>query len=850
MISNALSLLRRVSFIAALAAFLSSQALAVSPTKFEIAQIREFVSYELFSFGDKPDLGNEAGLHVVRSYWPVERNGWLGQPFSIRGAQFTSGLYAHAPSKITVRLPSAGRSFKAIVGVDSNNQTSGGQGSVKFIVRAGGKEACSSSVLKEGMAGEAVEAKLAGATAFELEVTDAGDGIACDQAVWANARAELENGKTLHLGDMPITGGVSPMKADTSRLPFSFVYDGKDSSEFLKTWKTQQETKQLDHERTQTTTTFTDPRTGMAVQCVGVAYRDYPTVEWTLYFKNNGKTDSPILEKIQPLNLRVTPLSDPNFEYRLHHNRGTVVTTINVPAGRSDFEPLVTPLGPKANVSFEPPQGRPCAGDFPYFNVESVDGGLIAVVGWPGAWSARFARDEAGGLQITGGQRTCHFSLHPGEEVRSPLVVIESYRGDWIRGQNIWRRWMTDHNLPRPGGKPIEPMTAGFCGYYSPGELIITEQSEKLFMHRYKDERLLPDCWWVDAGWYQMTNFKGLTSYINVGTWETDNKRFPNGLRSVFDESRSLGIAKGVLWFEPERVTADSWLFENRPQWLLGGRDWTTKLFNFGNAEARRWMVDRVDAIMKDARITIYREDFNFPPIGCWEVNEPENRRGINENHHVVGHLAFWDELLKRDPRRLIDTCASGGHRLDLETLRRSVPLWRTDRPFEPIGTQGQTYGLSLWEPYHGTGVVSDDPYTVRSNMAPFFLMSWDMRRKDLNYDRLRALMTEWRRWAKFYLGDYYPLTNYTQDDTAWMAWQFDSPDQNAGMVQVFRRGQSPYETARFRLKSLTPQAKYVITNAETGSSITATGEALMARGLSITMKERPGGQTLVYVKQ
>ena len=659
-------------------------------------------------------------------------------------------------------------------------------------------------------------------------------------------------GELFSFGEKPSAGDAPTMSAETTRLPFSFVYDGKNSSEFLKTWKSRRETEQLDRGRTRTTTTFTDPKTGMSVRCVGVAYRDYPTVEWTLYFKNGGASDSPIVEHLRALDLRIKPPRDPNVAYQLHHNRGTVVTTINVPAGRSDFEPLVTPLEPKANVSFDPPQGRPCAGDFPYFNVEDAGGGLIAVVGWPGAWSARFARDEAGGLQITGGQRTCHFSLHPGEEVRSPLIVLQTYQGDWIRGQNIWRRWMIDHNLPRPGGKPLEPMTGGFCGFYcsSPAELTIVEGDEKLFMHRYKDERLLPDCWWVDAGWYQMTNSKGITSYVNVGTWETDGKRFPNGLRSVFDESRRIGIAKGVLWFEPERVTADSWLFEKRPQWLLGGHDWTTKLFNFGNADARRWMVDRIDGIMKDAGITIYREDFNFPPIGCWEVSEPENRRGINENHHVAGHLAFWDELLKRDPRRLIDTCASGGHRLDLETLRRSVPLWRTDCPFEPIGTQGQTYGLSFWEPYHGTGVVSDDPYVVRSNMAPFFLLSWDMRRKDINYDRLRALMAERRQWEKFYLGDYYPLTRYTQDDTAWMAWQFDRPELGSGMVQVFRRSESPYETARFRLKNLTPETRYVVTNAETHESVSATGADLMQSGLPITMKDRPSGRTFVYARQ
>ena len=55
----------------------------------------------------------------------------------------------------------------------------------------------------------------------------------------------------------------------------------------------------------------------------------------------------------------------------------------------------------------------------------------------------------------------------------------------------------------------------------------------------------------------------------------------------------------------------------------------------------------------------------------------------------------------------LIDSCASGGRRNDLETMRRAVPLWRSDYAFEPIGQQCMTYGIRLWLPYHGTGTVA-----------------------------------------------------------------------------------------------------------------------------------------------
>jgi len=45
------------------------------------------------------------------------------------------------------------------------------------------------------------------------------------------------------------------------------------------------------------------------------------------------------------------------------------------------------------------------------------------------------------------------FKLLPGEEARSPLSVLLFWKGDWIRSQNLWRRWMVAHNLPGQAAK-------------------------------------------------------------------------------------------------------------------------------------------------------------------------------------------------------------------------------------------------------------------------------------------------------------------------------------------------------------------------------------------------------------
>jgi alpha-galactosidase len=235
----------------------------------------------------------EAGLMVLANNDPVQLNTRGGRPMRIADKQYSRGLYCHAVSKVVVRLPGPGKSFSAIAGVDSNEQTSGGRGSVVFSVNVGGKERFRSQVVREGMGGVTVNVPLEGVREFALEIGDAGDGISCDQSDWADAKVVLADGRELWLGDLPILGKAR--EPYSTQPPFSFTYGGRASSEFLSQWKLEREPKKLDDQRDQHTMSWSDPQSGLCVRCVGVQYHDYPTVEWTVYFKNTSTADSPII---------------------------------------------------------------------------------------------------------------------------------------------------------------------------------------------------------------------------------------------------------------------------------------------------------------------------------------------------------------------------------------------------------------------------------------------------------------------------------------------------------------------------------------------------------------------------
>jgi len=628
--------------------------------------------------------------------------------------------------------------------------------------------------------------------------------------------------------------------APTPSLPFSFVYGGQPSADLLKAWALKRSSRQLGAQRTEQTLTYRDPKTGLEVRCVEVEYKDFPTVEWTLHFKNTGTKGTPILENIQALDTRLE--RGAKGEFVLHHFRGA-------PAEKDDYQPFETSLRPRAAKRITTSGGRSSNSDLPYFNLEWPGKGVIIAVGWPGQWAAQFTRNETAGLRVQAGQELTHFKLLPGEEVRTPLIAVQFWKGDWIRSQNIWRRWMLAHNLIKIEGQLSLGQFAGAtCPYYGP-YVNNNEENQKLFIDRYGEEGIKLDYWWIDAGWYPNNG-----TWTNTGTWEVDSKRFPRGLRAVADYAHSKG-ANFILWFEPERVTPQSWLYDKHPAWLLkppanpGDQAYNqdTRLLNLGNPEALKWLTDHVDRLITEQGIDLYRQDFNMDPLYFWRAHDAPDRQGITEIRYIEGYLAYWDELRRRHPGMPIDSCASGGRRNDLETLRRAMPLTRSDYLFEPVGQQGHTYGIAFWMPYFGTITDALDPYGFRSQMCPSLQAHWDLRRKEIDYPRLRELINQWRSISPYYLGDYYPLVSYSTADDFWIAWQFNRPEAGDGVVQVFRRAQSSFESARFKLQGLDPAARYTVTNLDAPGASQVTGRELIEQGLAVLLQDQPQAAIISY---
>lgn len=93
---------------------------------------------------------------------------------------------------------------------------------------------------------------------------------------------------------------------------------------------------------------------------------------------------------------------------------------------------------PWTEARFASLNGRPTDPCFPYYNLDWKGQGVIVVLGWPGQWSSSFTSDAEGNVHVSGGQELTHLALHPGEEVRSPRMVMLFWRGgNWIDARTI-----------------------------------------------------------------------------------------------------------------------------------------------------------------------------------------------------------------------------------------------------------------------------------------------------------------------------------------------------------------------------------------------------------------------------
>lgn len=565
--------------------------------------------------------------------------------------------------------------------------------------------------------------------------------------------------------------------------------------------------------------------------------RDYSAanaVEWQVRLQGPDHEESPLFEDVRSADFVVTFPAD--AAVTLHWSKGSHDEP-------SDFQPRAEVLRNGEVVALESFGGRSSDGVMPYFNLASQGGGLTVAVGWTGDWKASFESLGGRKVRVIAGLKRSRFKLKPGEQVRLPAILVMGYRGDWLDGQNQFRRLMLKEFSP-PSHPPLKllPVAASVHGMIGFNDT--TAEKLTALAADIKRANLPLDTFWLDAGW----NPGGFPKA--QGNPEADPVRFPHGLAPVGAAARKAGL-RFLAWFEPERAMHDTWLERERPQWLLrpSGTPPALRyqekdgfyLLDCGNPQARKWALDSFSRHISEAGIAIYRQDCNLYPAFFWHTDETPDRIGLREIRHITGLYDLLDELTRQHPGLIIDNCASGGRRLDFEILRRSVALWRSDScwglPAFPRNVQAMTHGLSLWLPLHGLGAAATDAIALRSGMggcATFAINYHD----DSAVEALRKHLDRFLKVRSLFTADYYPLTPWTLDPGRPLAFQFHDATCGAGIVQYFRGPNTTPAGERLKLRGLNPTTTYSVTNWDApGADACIAGAELMERGLLVLVR-------------
>ena len=649
------------------------------------------------------------------------------------------------------------------------------------------------------------------------------------------------------------------MKLLNSSPLFSFLYGGKACWEL----PYQSEVTENGNER-KTTYLLED---GLKVTNVFKTYGAYGAYEWVNWFENTGTQDTQILSELWDCDCifsceEETPHAKNPWRPDLQSSM-----TVYSPKGSNwdEFEFDSAPVLRDKKYSsllfangrsheYQSSGGRSSQGLAPFFNIHQKNKGVIMAIGWTGQWNCRMSR-SCDQLHLQSKIEDTHFLLHPGEKIRTSSVVLLPYEGSFEDSQNLWRRLVREEfsdGIKR--GREL-PFCSGFWGGL---------ESERIMarIDRLCEAEIPFNFMWIDAGWYgkdtkpTFNEFEGDWA-THTGDWTVSPLIHPKGLVDVGEKIKKKG-KKFVLWFEPERVRANLSFAQDHADWLLSSQtNPSNLLLNLGNEEAFSYVLELLCERIRTQQVDCYRQDFNFEPLPYWRAADAKDRQGITEIKHIMGLYRLWDSLLARFPHLIIDNCASGGKRIDIETLRRSVPLWRSDAqcPADPYPEVTQCHGMnfSQWMPYSGTGSGRlYDTYSMRSAYAPCLTTNYAYSETEhFGEDPeqvawLKERAEEYLRIRPYFEGDIYHLTKPNADLGAWCAVQWNRPEQGDGMLQVFVREDSLYTEASLPIKKIDPKKSYRFTDLD-GDSFTVSGKELAERGLRLRIEEKRVAKIYVY---
>ncbi|MCU7729323.1 alpha-galactosidase [Actinoplanes sp. KI2] len=315
-----------------------------------------------------------------------------------------------------------------------------------------------------------------------------------------------------------------------------------------------------------------------------------------------------------------------------------------------------------------------------------ADASIVLAAGTPGfgfatgevwgihvAWSGNhrtLAERTAAGVALLGGGELLlagEMRLAPGETYRGPWLYGSYGRGLDRLSERFHRHLRARPQHPR-SPRPVIVNTWEAV-YFNHDLAKLTELAD--VAARVGAERFV-----LDDGWFRHRR----DDHAGLGDWYVDETIWPKGLHPLVDHVRGLGMQFG-LWCEPEMINTDSDLARAHPGWIMstGGRmppeARHQQVLDLGHREAYDYLLERLDALLREYDIAYLKWDHNRDLIEAG--HSPGGEAGVHVQTRQLYRLL--DDLRARHPGVEIESCSSGGSRVDLGVLERTDRVWASD---------------------------------------------------------------------------------------------------------------------------------------------------------------------------
>ena len=366
--------------------------------------------------------------------------------------------------------------------------------------------------------------------------------------------------------------------------------------------------------------------------------------------------------------------------------------------------------------------------------------------GWSGNHT-HYAERLSTGEQVLGGGEL----LLPGEVALAPGA---SYESPWLYGSygngldEVARRF---HRYLR--ARPQHPATdrpvtinvweAVYFDHTLEPLLELAEKAAAVGVERYV----------LDDGWFGARR----NDKAGLGDWTVSADMWPHGLHPLVNRVRELGMQFG-LWFEPEMINLDSDVARAHPEWIMSTGDRlpvpsrTQQVINLGIAECYAYIRDAMSALIAEYGIDYIKWDHNRDLIDAG--TQPSGRPGVHAQ--TLATYRLMDDLKAAHPGLEIESCSSGGSRVDLGILERTDRVWVSDCIDPHDRQQMMRWTQQLLPPEllgshiasgisHTTGRSHELNFRAATAIFGHLGIEWDIRQAS------EADMAELAEWVAFY---------------------------------------------------------------------------------------------------